>query len=268
MLTKLFLSLTNYPAFRRLLWKPVYELLSKKFTIKDWSFMNYGFEHLTNEPPPTLEPEDEINRYPIQLYHFLVNKINVAGLKVLEVGSGRGGGAFYIKKYLSPGSVTGVDIAFNAVKLANENYKTNGIEFLQGNAEMLSFEDAGFDVVVNVESSHAYGSVPKFLSEVKRVLRTGGYLLLADIRVAGDLPKLQAQLRSSGMRIVEAEDISRNVIRAIEKEEPIKRRRIQENIPCWMQAIFREFSGVTGSKAHTQLQSAELVYYSFVLRKY
>jgi ubiquinone/menaquinone biosynthesis C-methylase UbiE len=267
MLTKIFLSLTDFPVFRRLIWKPVYEVLSKKFKVKDWSFMNYGYEPLANESAPYLEAEDEINRYPIQLYSFLAGKTNLAGLDVLEVGSGRGGGLAYLKKYHHPKKITGVDIASSAVKLANENYKSDGIEFIQGTAEQLPFADGSFDVLLNVESSHAYGSVPKFLAEVKRVLRIGGYLLIADLRVAEAATTFKEQLRATKMEIVHEDNISKNVSRAIEMEEPVKQQRIKENIPKWMHKVFKQFSGVVGSKAHQQLQSGELVYLAFVLRK-
>ncbi|MDB5248013.1 MAG: class SAM-dependent methyltransferase [Segetibacter sp.] len=266
MLAKIFLKLTDYPFFRRLIWKPVYELLSKKFKVKDWSFMNYGYTPFKSEPFLILDNSEEINRYPIQLYHYLASKINVTGVDLLEVGSGRGGGLGYIKKYLHPKKLAGVDIAFSAIKIAREQIG-QGIEFIQGSAEKLPLTDETFDVVINIESSHAYGSVPAFLSEVKRVLRPGGYLLCADIRTADGMETLQQDLLASGMQLVSEEDISNNVKQAIELEEPIKQKRIRENIPGWMQEIFKEFAGVVGSKAHVQLQSGELVYKRFVLKK-
>ncbi len=64
MISRLFLKLTDYPAFRRLLRKPIYELLAKRFKVKDWSFMNYGYASLGNKHDLHLFPEDEINRYP------------------------------------------------------------------------------------------------------------------------------------------------------------------------------------------------------------
>ena len=36
MLARLFLDLTEYPAFRRMIWKPVYETIAKKFKVADW----------------------------------------------------------------------------------------------------------------------------------------------------------------------------------------------------------------------------------------
>src|SRR6185436_8723576 len=102
MVANIFLSLTDYPFFRRIIWKPIYETLAKRIRIKDWHFMNYGFSPEAKQKLPELLPQDEINRYPIQLYHFLAKKTEIEGKEVLEVGSGRGGGSSYISRYLRP----------------------------------------------------------------------------------------------------------------------------------------------------------------------
>ncbi len=267
MITRLFLKLTGYPAFRRLLWKPIYELLAKKFRSKEWSLMNYGYAPSDGEPLLALNDEDEINRYPIQLYHYLAAKVNIEGLDVLEVGSGRGGGAAYLNQYLRPKQIIGLDIAVNAVKLASEYFSSPGLTFVQGSAEQLPFADENFDIVMNVESSHTYGSVPLFLSEVKRVLRKGGYLLCTDIRTAADVATFRRQMQACGLTLILEENISDQVRRAMELEEPIKQQRIAENIPQKLQELFKQFAGVKGSAAHVQLQSGQLVYYRFVLQK-
>ena len=259
--------MTDYAVFRRLLWKPIYELLAKRFKVRDWSFMNFGYAPSGNEPFLKLNDEDEINRYPIQLYHYLASKINLNGLDILEVGSGRGGGAAFIKKHHQPEKVTGLDIAVNAVRLANEYFGGEGIEFVQGSAEQLPFADESFDVVINVESSHTYGSVPGFLSEVNRVLRKGGYLLCTDIRASKDVRIFTQAMHTCSLQVITEENISDHVRQAIELEEPIKQARIQENIPAFIREIFKQFAGVKGSKAHINLKSGALVYYRFVLRK-
>ena len=267
MIAKIFMSLTDYPAIRRRMWKPIYEGLAKYLKIEQWQFMNYGYSPFETESSLALSQEDEINRYPIQLYHYLVTKIDVAGRNILEVGSGRGGGAFYIKKYLKPQTMTGLDIAYNAVKLANESFACEGLNYVQGSAEKLPFDDNSFDAVINVESCHAYGSVSQFLDEVKRVLRPGGYFLCTDMRDETGMKALYNKLLFTGMRLIKQEDITRNVSRAIELEQPIKAKRIQESIPRWFQKIFKEFAGVTGSKIHTDLVSRGLIYHRFILQK-
>jgi ubiquinone/menaquinone biosynthesis C-methylase UbiE len=267
MITKIFLKLTGFRFFRRLIWKPVYNKLAKRFTVKDWCFMNYGYHPSPQEPPLQVDASDEINRYSIGLYHYLAAKVDLSGRNVLEVGSGRGGGAAYIKRYFRPSAVTGVDIAVNAIKLSRKYHGSAGIDFVEGSAEALPFEKELFDVVINVESSHTYGSVPLFLSEVKRVLRPGGFLLLADIRVSDAVAVLKEQLKRSGMQLLLEEDISANVCRAIEAEEAVKQKRINEHIPAWLHKTFKEFAGVAGSKAHRNLLNGALVYYRFVLQK-
>jgi ubiquinone/menaquinone biosynthesis C-methylase UbiE len=249
------------------MWKPIYEALAKNFNVEDWQFMNYGYAPLNGEMQLTLENNEEINRYSIQLYNSLASKINMEGLEVLEVGSGRGGGAAHIKKYLKPKKMIGLDIAQNAVDLANKRHAFDGLQYVQGSAEKLPFQDQSFDAVINVESCHAYGSVPKFLSEVKRVLRSDGKFLCTDIRSPEGMNILKAHLQESGMEILLEEDITNNVINAIELEEPLKQKRIEEHVPKWFQSMFSEFAGVKGSKIHEDLKSRTLIYHRFVLQK-
>lgn len=267
MIADFFLNLTDYPAFRRIIWKPVYETIAKKIKAADWEFMNYGYVPFDYETSLTLLPKDEINRYPLQLYHYLVSPLNVSGIEMLEVGSGRGGGANYIKNYLKPKKMTGLDIAFNAVRLANEKHAGDGLQFVQGCAEKLPFSDESFDVVINVESCHAYGSVPAFLQQVKRVLRKQGYFLCTDMRSPRGMQTLKKNLLATGMQLTNEQDITGNVIKAIELEETIKQKRILESVPKWFSKPFKEFAGVKGSKIHRDLQKGSLVYHRFVLQK-
>lgn len=267
MVAKAFLSLTEYPAFRRFIWKPVYEGLAKHFKISDWHFMNYGYAPATDQVSLSLQPNDEINRYPIQLYHFLAQKTAIEGKHVLEVGSGRGGGASYISRYLKPASMMGVDIAKNAIRLSNQHHNESNLKFMQGNAEKLPFNKESFDVVINVESSHAYGSVPRFLSEVKRVLKPGGIFLCTDLRGPEGMTKLKEHFSGSGLKMVSEENITGNVVNAIEEEDSIKQERIKEHVARWIRPVFSQFAGTKGSRIHLDLQSNALIYYSFVLQK-
>jgi len=267
MLAKAFLSLTSYPAFRRVIWKPVYEGLAKHFKINDWHFMNYGYAPAGSNRALALQPNDEINRYPIQLYHFLAEKTEIKDKHVLEVGSGRGGGASYITRYMKPAKMVGLDIASNAIKLASKNHPETNLHFLQGNAEKLPFDDQSFDVVLNVESCHAYGSVPRFLSEVKRVLKPGGIFLCTDMRDPNGMLLLKSYLQDSGLTLLSEENITGNVVLAIEEEDSIKQKRIEQHVKPWMRSTFSQFAGTKGSQIHLDLQSNALIYYSFVMQK-
>lgn len=267
MIAKIFLDLTDYPAFRRIMWKPIYEWLAKRFDHTEWHFMNYGYSPFEHEKKLKLNQEDEINRYAIQLYHYLASKVLIEGMDVLEIGSGRGGGCNYIKRYFNPRKITGLDIANNAVNFSKLTHRQKGLFYKQGNAEDLPFENDYFDVVINVESCHAYGSVPKFLCEVKRVLYSGGYFLCTDLRSPDGMITLRRNLLNSGLDLVEEETITENVVRAISEEEAIKMKRINQIVPKRFQKLFKEFAGVKGSQIHAGLSNGQLVYHRFVLRK-
>ena len=181
MLAKFLLAITHgSPSLRRWLWKRWYQYLAG-YRLPDWSFMNYGFERTgALDKWLDLEAADEPDRYCIQLYHQVAAAIDLEGLDVLEVGSGRGGGASYVRRYLKPRSLTGVDFSPKAVEFCRRKHTIDGLSFVVGDAESLPFEDASFDAVINVESSHCYGSLAAFFGQVKRVLRPGGHFLHAD----------------------------------------------------------------------------------------
>jgi SAM-dependent methyltransferase len=256
----------NQPWFRRLNSKITYEYLAKYVPAEDWHFMNYGY--MPNADEPTLKLDKEpLQVYPLRMYHYLALKTQIEGKTVLEVGSGRGGGARHIAATMKPLQYTGLDLAHHAVDLANKIHQLPNLKFIQGSAESLPLADNSVDVVINVESCHAYGDVAKFLSEVKRVLKPGGYFLMVDFRYAKDFELLQQQLRDCGLKKLSEENISDNVVRAIEAEDPAKRERIQKLIPARWQKLFCEFAGVVGSKFHSNLKDHTRYYYRYSFMK-
>jgi ubiquinone/menaquinone biosynthesis C-methylase UbiE len=267
MILELFVSLSErLPVFRRWAWKRWYQHLAG-YAVADWSFMNYGFELLENHPRLELAPADEDDRYCIQLYHHVASAIPLADQKVLEVGSGRGGGASFVKRYLQPKTMTGVDFSAKAVTFCQQRHVVDGLLFRQGDAEALPFEDASFDVVLNVESSHCYGSMPAFLQQVVRVLQPGGHFLFTDFRTVADIAVLQEQLLQCGLTMVSETTITPNVLRALEADSERKQKLIGRNIHGWLTRIFQQFAGVKGSKVYDCFRDGSFVYKSYVLRK-
>lgn len=260
----------RFPALRRGFARWLYDRMATRLRDPDWTFMNYGIV-----PPdgtaPTLRPEDERNRLSIQLYHRTVSPADLAGLRVLEVGSGRGGGAAFLARYHAPARVTGVDFSAEAVALARTLHAGVGnLEFTVGDAERLPFPDASFDAVVNVESSHCYGSIAAFLSEASRVLRPGGVFLFADLRKADDMAALERALDAQpGWRRIAREDITAAVVAALDADDARRRQLIE--------ALVRrprarrpagEFAGVVGSRIYENFRTRAFLYhrYAFLRR--
>ncbi|WP_276373074.1 class I SAM-dependent methyltransferase [Chryseolinea sp. H1M3-3] len=260
-------ALKRFAWFKRLNAKVTYELLAKRVPAAEWQFMNYGYVPNPNEKPIEVPEDPSIQKYPLQMYHYLALKTDLGGKKVLEVGSGRGGGAKHVASALKPASYIGMDLAQNAVDLANKLHHVPNLKFIQGSAEEIPLPDNSVDVVLNVESCHAYGSVEKFINEVKRVLKPNGTFALVDFRDADKMYVLRQQLKNSGLTWIEEEDISSNVVRAIEAEDEVKKARIKKLFPPKWQKLFGEFAGVVGSTFHTKMKNGVKVYHRFVLKK-
>ena len=259
LLNRTFPSL-SYTASRR--W---FEYISRRESGRHMRLMNYGYSR--GQPIP-LDSADEPDRYSIQLYHHVAAAVDLTGKTVLEVGSGRGGGASYVQRCLGPKSVVGVDLARSAIEFSRKHYDVPGLTFARGDAEALDFPDESFDALLNVESSICYEHPERFFAEVVRVLKPGGHFLYADVREADELEEWNAQLAATGLEKLEEEDITAGVVAALDLDAGRRRALIAEHAPWGLQGIFEEFAGVQGTDFYyTALAQREKVYKRFVFRK-
>lgn len=249
------------PSVRRIVVKRWYQR-SADYRDKDWTFMNWGFIDLDPQAAPLeLDPALEAERYSVQLYHHVASAVDLTGKDVLEVGSGRGGGAAYIQRYLKPRSMTGIDFSANTVNFCQATHSVEGLKFMVGDAESLPFDDQSFDVVINVESSHTYGSMETFLGEVARVLRPKGYFLFADIRPKESIDTLSCQLQDSDLNILNERDISQNVLKALQTDSGHRYTLIKAKVRQFIARSIKNYAGIRG------LSSNETHYLSLVLQK-
>jgi ubiquinone/menaquinone biosynthesis C-methylase UbiE len=268
MLAKLYTqACEGFPKFRKFTRKHMYQILAKLYQKEDWSFMNYGYSPLQQEDAePILASQDEVNRTCIQLYYHLASAVDLSDRNVLEIGSGRGGGAYFIKRYFSPKNMVGLDFSNRAVSLCKQHYKLEGLSFIPGDAEALPFNDATFDAVVNVESSHCYASMSRFLAQVKRVLKPGGHFLFADFRNKVQMKEMNHHLEQSGLHPLRFKDISLNVLKALEVDHDRRANEIQKNSPAILKQLVREFAGVKGTTFYNHLMSGHVLYHSHILQ--
>jgi SAM-dependent methyltransferase len=253
---------------RQLGWRACYELLGSRVQRPEWAFMNYGYAPLApGAASLALDPADEPDRYCIQLYAHVLDGVDVSGADILEVGSGRGGGASWISRALGPAATTGVDFAASAVSLASRDRVGPGLRFVRGDASALPFPDASFDVVVNVESSHCYGSMTAFVAEVHRVLRPGGAFVWADLRSAEDVERTRAQLVSSGLVPERESDITAEVLNALRLDDARKAELVRSWIPRPFQRAMRPLAGLDGTRNPEGFAAGTLRYRSARLVK-
>lgn len=114
------------------------------------------------------------------------------GWTVLDVNTGNplsGTTAMYLKRAAPRAHVIGIDRSSKLVEASKENAErmgVSGIDFRLGYEERLAFPDRSFDLVVDRLGFHHNFHPRKALSEIWRVLKPGGRLLLADIVMPDD----------------------------------------------------------------------------------
>ena len=235
---------------------------------QDVVFLNWGYE----DAPPMgipLEPADEPNRYPIQLYHCTATQSGeLAGKRVLEVGCGHGGGASYLTRALDPASYVGLDMNRAGIEFCRRRHQLPGLEFVQGDAQNLPFPRESFDAVINIESSHCYPHFDRFLGEVERVLRPGGVFLYADVRHRLQCEGWDAALASvPGLRVVSCREINVEVMRGIELNSARWRAAMDSVAPRLLRRLADKATPTPEAELYRKMESGQSSYRIYCLSK-
>jgi ubiquinone/menaquinone biosynthesis C-methylase UbiE len=106
-----------------------------------------------------------------------------AGASVLEVAPGPGYFSIELAK-LGSYQVTGLDISKTFVELARTNARQDNVkvDFQQGNASQMPFQDGSFDLIVCRAAFKNFSEPVAALQQMRRVLRPGGKALIIDLR--------------------------------------------------------------------------------------
>ena len=119
------------------------------------------------------------------------------GERVVDIGSGAGFDSFLAAAQVGPtGRVVGVDMTPEMLQKSTATGTELGldhVEFRAGLAESVPVEDSWADVVISNGVINLCADKHAVLSEIRRVLRPGGWLQFADI--ANGLPVPEGALR-------------------------------------------------------------------------
>ena len=123
--------------------------------------------------------------------------------------------------------------------------------------------------MLNVESSHCYGDVERFVAEAARVLKPGGVFVICDFRSSqADMAALEATLRAQPrLELLEREDVTANVVAALEEDDARKRREIAERTSVLTRGLMNEFAGLRGGAIFEGFRSRTAAYWRFACRK-
>lgn len=228
-------------------------------------FLNWGYDEKGEQIP--LGKKDEPNRYPIQLYHNLVKDFELSGKHIVEVGCGRGGGLSYITRTFAPASALGIDLEKKAADFGNNFYNIKGMRFLQGDAQNLPLKDESCDIVINVESSHRYPEMAKFLSHVYRILKPGGYFLITDFRKAEEMPAFWKLIKAFDFTLIAQKKINDQVVRSLSKDGDRRVDLVNRYVPAMLKKPLYNFAGVKDTQTYKLIQTGELEYFMLAMKK-
>lgn len=103
---------------------------------------------------------------------------------VLDIATGTGDVAFEVNKRIETEKLVGLDLSEGMLKYAREKSKKRGLEekitFIKGDSENLEFQDNSFEGVIVSFGVRNFENINKGLSEIYRVLKPGGKLVILE----------------------------------------------------------------------------------------
>ena len=134
---------------------------------------------------------------------FTLGPIN-QGEAVLDIGCGCGVDAIFAAMMSgASGRIVGIDVIPEMLERAKENLaltQLQNVAFEKSAADNLPFATRDFDVIISNGSFNLVPDKSKALSEVYRVLKPQGRLMIADQVLSGELPKEKKQIIKSWAR--------------------------------------------------------------------
>lgn len=159
--------------------------------------LNLGSELASKFAQRTVGPDAELSDGVLDLYRLYIHQErqevllrffrdiglnSLKGLQILDVGCGSGGHLRRMVDYgAEPANCFGIDPCGQSIAAARE--LNPNVTFLEGKAEELPFRDGDFDLAFQftVFTSLLEGCVRrKIATEIRRVLRPGGYFIWYD----------------------------------------------------------------------------------------
>jgi SAM-dependent methyltransferase len=199
-------------------------------------------------------PDGVFNPSSVRLAFELIGPTDLRGLRVLDVGCGRGGTVALLAEACEA-DATGVDLSPEAIAFCHRTHRHPHARFEVGDAEHLPVEDASFDAVTNIESSHTYPNLRSFYAEVARVLKTGGVFLYTDLLPVQRWMEVRALLPPLGLTIVDDRHITPNVLASCDEVAATRAQAFGGGGP-----MIDNFLAVPGSMVYEQMRSGAWEY--------
>jgi ubiquinone/menaquinone biosynthesis C-methylase UbiE len=139
--------------------------------------LNWGERLAVNNPLRPLQQHLELT---LLKRHILLKP----GLRIVEIGCGRGAGARLINKLFHPSRIHATDLDVEMIRMALTYLipeERTGIDFSIADAAMLPFPECSMDAVFGFGVLHHVPDWQSALNEVVRVLKPGGLYFFEEL---------------------------------------------------------------------------------------
>lgn len=197
-------------------WRSFYDLLSRRLENVGLAnksfFLNYGYLPMDSHNESAFPIRDgTFNANSVRLVLEVIGSHDLNGRTIVEIGCGRGGNSALVGETFNA-QVIGIDMSSEAIAFCQKTHVNPSTEFKVGDALNIPVGDQSCDAVINVESSHSYGNLPKFLKEVGRICRPGAWFLHTDFLSLEDWDLVRTRLKGLGFSTESDRDITANVL--------------------------------------------------------
>jgi len=160
------------------------------------------------------------------------------GAKVLDIGSGLGGSAFFIEENYAA-KVTGIDLSSNMIQLSNQraSYRNSKVQFILGDCTQMEFEPESFNLIYSRDSLLHVQDKTTLFQKIKDWLKPSGKVLITDYCCGSsdwsrefsdyvqkrnytlhDVQTYKHLLEKSGLKIIQGYDNTKRFVVALEEE--------------------------------------------------
>jgi 2-polyprenyl-6-hydroxyphenyl methylase / 3-demethylubiquinone-9 3-methyltransferase len=143
---------------------------NQKINLDVYNELGENWYTATDDPVALLRAESRLTAP--WIVSQISNKTTTSTTKILDLGCGAG---FLSNELAKEGfKVTGFDLSQESLTVAKNHDSTKTVQYIQGNANLLPFEDASFDVICCMDFLEHVEDINPILKEVSRVLKPGG----------------------------------------------------------------------------------------------
>ena len=242
-----------------------YEIVYGLITPRHVNTMNFGYAPITDELRLHYLSNDQGLQSELYWQAFKQLEVELSPDKVIcEVSSGRGGGLAFLRN-LSDSQVVGLERSPAARRYAAKHFQ---LDVRAATAPSLPLADASVDVFISIEAAHNYHK-DAFVEEMRRCLKPGGVVLLADMNLGSDQhvrTKLESLYAKNGMTIDNWRDIRPNVLEALELDDDRKQAFLRYLVGPF-KAEAQAYMATVDSHKYHEMKRDVRAYFIFRVRK-